>query len=60
MRRYRQLLNALSAEHPSPNLKQLPTVFAFLVSLVLLASVNGIQVTNAPFLVGGIAGIAVA
>lgn len=43
---FRRLFGLLSVDHPSPSLKQSPTVVALAVSLLLIVSVPDLNVTN--------------
>jgi signal transduction histidine kinase len=54
------MLAYLSADHPSPALKQLPTVVAFAIGIVLILTVPSVNVTNIPITVAGIVFLIVA
>ncbi|MDQ1545752.1 MAG: hypothetical protein QOH69_656 [Actinomycetota bacterium] len=45
-RLYSRLITFISVDHPSVGLKQLPLTIAFVISLILLLFVPGIQITN--------------
>jgi signal transduction histidine kinase len=51
---YNRLMAFLSVDHPSVGLKQLPLAVVFVLSLLLLLLVPGVEVTNSALATGGI------
>ncbi|HEY2642249.1 MAG TPA: ATP-binding protein [Galbitalea sp.] len=52
---YSRVMSYLVVDHPSPALKQLPLVVAFVIALVILAVVPEVTVTNIGLVITGVA-----
>ena len=52
---YSRLIAFISVDHPSPGLKQLPLAVVFVLSIIVVLLVPGIEITSLPFATVGIA-----
>lgn len=57
---YNRLTSFISVDHPSPGLKQLPMATVFVVAILLVLLVPGIEITNLPLVTVGMALLVVA
>ncbi|MCU1509360.1 MAG: hypothetical protein JWQ12_1625 [Glaciihabitans sp.] len=57
---FSRVVGYLSVDHPSAGLKQLPTAVVFLISVITVLSIPGVDVTNATFAYAGIGGMVLA